>query len=113
MNEPSLSSRERAVCLLEAYEGLLTEKQRDIMDDYYRYDLSLSEIAENRSISRAGAYDAIQKSLEKLEEYEAKLDLIKKKTDICAKIEEIESKNNDEEKLRLYRNLGKELTHGI
>lgn len=113
MNEPSLSSRERAVCLLEAYEGLLTEKQRDIMDDYYRYDLSLSEIAENRSISRAGAYDAIQKSLEKLEEYEAKLGLIKKKTDICAKIEEIESKNNDEEKLRLYRDLGKELTHGI
>ena len=99
--------------LLDFYGEVLTPKQREMLRQYYNDDLSLSEIAENRSISRAGAYDAIQKSLEKLEEYEAKLGLIKKKTDICAKIEEIESKNNDEEKLRLYRNLGKELTHGI
>ena len=62
MNEDALSSRERAVSLLECYESLLTEKQRGVMDDYYRYDLSLGEIGENRSISRSGVYYALTTS---------------------------------------------------
>ena len=113
MNEESLSSRDRAVSLLETYETLLTEKQREIMDDYYRFDLSLSEIAESKGISRAGAYDAIQKSLEKLEEFEAKLQLIKKKGEICEEIAKIEANKDESKILEGYRNLGKELTHGI
>ena len=113
MNEDALSSRDRAVSLLEAYESLLTDKQKGIMDDYYRYDLSLSEIASNRGISRAASYDAIRKSLEKLEEYESKLSLLRKKEELCAKIAEIEGKSDPEEALASYRKLGKELTHGI
>jgi predicted DNA-binding protein YlxM (UPF0122 family) len=34
-------------------KGTLTAEQRDVFQDYYLYDLSLSEIAENRSISRS------------------------------------------------------------
>ena len=79
MNEDALSSRQRAVSLLECYEALLTDKQREIMDDYYRYDLSLGEIAENRNISRAGVYDTLKKSSEKLEDYESKLLLWRRK----------------------------------
>lgn len=113
MNEDALSSRDHVVSLLEAYETLLTKKQREIMDDYYRFDLSLSEIADSRGISRAGAYDAIKKSIDKLEEFEAKLHLVRKKADLCASIGKIESRNDKDKILEGYRDLGKELTHGI
>ena len=113
MNEDALSSRDRVVSLLEAYEALLTTKQREIMDDYYRYDLSLSEIASARNISRAGAYDAIKKSIDKLEEYEGNLLLIQKKVDLCKEIRKIEGQKDEKKILEGYRNLGKELTHGI
>ena len=113
MNEDALSSRDHVVSLLETYEALLTEKQREIMDDYYRFDLSLSEIGEARNISRAGAYDTIKKSIEKLEEFEAKLQLIQKKVDLCADIAKIEAEKDEGKILEGYRNLGKELTHGI
>lgn len=113
MGEDALSSRDRVVSLLEAYENLLTEKQREIMDDYYRFDLSLSEIASARDISRAGAYDAIKKSIDKLEEFEGKLQFIRKRMDICAEIQRIEAQKDEKKILEDYRNLGKELTHGI
>lgn len=113
MNEDALSSRERAVSLLECYESLLTEKQRGVMDDYYRYDLSLGEIGENRSISRAGVYDALKKSNEKLEEFEKNLGLLQKKEQMKEKIQAIEKELDPAKKLQLYEELGKEITHGI
>ena len=113
MNEDALSSRERAVSLLECYESLLTEKQRGVMDDYYRYDLSLGEIGENRNISRAGVYDALKKSNEKLEEFEKNLGLLRKKEQMKEKIQTIEKELDPAKKLQLYEELGKEITHGI
>ena len=113
MNEDALSSRERAVSLLECYESLLTEKQRGVMDDYYRYDLSLGEIGENRSISRAGVYDALKISNEKLEEFEKNLGLLRKKEQMKEKIQTIEKELDPAKKLQLYEELGKEITHGI
>ena len=38
--------------LLEIYGKLLTEKQSQMLEDYYNHDLSLSEIAENQDITR-------------------------------------------------------------
>ena len=38
--------------LLDIYGGVLTDKQRDVLDLYYNEDLSLSEIAANDEISR-------------------------------------------------------------
>ncbi len=113
MSEDPLYSRERAVSLLECYESLLTEKQREVMADYYRFDLSLGEIAENRSISRSGVYDTLQKSTEKLEEFESKLLLLKKKESLCEEIKSIEEEADPKKKLMRYQALGKELTHGI
>ncbi len=46
--------------LLDFYGDVLTEKQRDVMEQYYNDDLSLSEIAENFGISRQGVRDAIK-----------------------------------------------------
>ncbi len=48
--------------LLTIYGGLLTDRQRDVMDLYYNYDLTLSEIAEQLGISRQGVHDLIRRS---------------------------------------------------
>lgn len=55
------------------YGNLLTEKQYQILDDYYNNDLSLSEIAENNEITRQAVNDMINKGKNKLLEYEEKL----------------------------------------
>ena len=47
--------------LVEIYGKLLTEKQYQVISDYYNEDLSLSEIAENNNISRQGVRDIIKK----------------------------------------------------
>ena len=46
--------------LLDYYGPVLTEKQRDILTEYYDEDLSLAEIAENYGITRQGVRDAIK-----------------------------------------------------
>ena len=61
--------------LLDFYEALLTDKQRNICDLYYRHDLSLQEIAENEGISRAAIHDTIKRSSEEMLNYENKLHL--------------------------------------
>jgi uncharacterized protein len=64
--------------LFDAYGNLLTEKQREIIELYYYYDLSLGEISEQLSISRQGVHDSIKKSEQLLRDYEEKLGFVKK-----------------------------------
>lgn len=64
--------------LCEIYGKLLTEKQLDIMDNYYNLDLSLSEIAENEGITRQAVRDIIKKGENKLFELEEKLTFMEK-----------------------------------
>ena len=47
--------------LLDFYGDVLTQKQHDVMEQYYNDDLSLAEIAENFGISRQGVRDAIKR----------------------------------------------------
>lgn len=47
--------------LLDFYGDVLTDKQRDVMEQYYNDDLSLSEIADNFGITRQGVRDAIKR----------------------------------------------------
>lgn len=63
--------------LLTRYGELLTVSQLEIMNYYYQFDLSLSEIAENLNISRTAVQDCVKKSLKKLQGFEAKLKLLK------------------------------------
>ena len=77
---------------LDWYGELLTEKQQDICDLYFKEDLSLSEISENYEISRAAVLDTIKRSKKILEDYEKKLQLIKKfhqRKEIYDKIKEL------------------------
>ena len=71
-----IDQMERMNALLDAYEQLLTEQQREILNLYYKEDLSFSEIAENLHISRAAVNDHIKRSTHILAEYEKKLHLV-------------------------------------
>jgi len=64
--------------LFEIYGGLLTDKKRDMMELYHDEDLSLSEIAEARGISRAAVYDALHSAKETIANYESKLGILEK-----------------------------------
>jgi len=64
--------------LISQYGSLLTQRQQEILNEYYGEDLSLSEIAENEAISRAAVSDLINRSLKQLLNYEDKLKLISK-----------------------------------
>ena len=52
--------------LLDFYGDVLTQRKRDALDFYYNQDMSLSEIAEEMSISRQGVRDMIKKAEDEL-----------------------------------------------
>lgn len=64
--------------LLEIYGKLLTEKQFNLLNDYYNNDLSLAEIAENENITRQAVRDNLKKGERRLFDYEEKLKIMKK-----------------------------------
>ena len=68
----------RYVELFELYQGLLTEKQREMFLSHYCYDLSLAEIAEPEGSTRQSVYAVIKTVKEKLDEYEQKLGFLDK-----------------------------------
>ena len=72
------SDRIESGILFEIYGGLLTEKKRDMMELYHDEDLSLSEIAEARGISRAAVHDALRSARESIDNYESKLGILKR-----------------------------------
>lgn len=78
--------------LCEFYGKLLTEKQYELINDYYNNDLSLSEIAENNNITRQAVRDIIKKGEKKLFEYEEKLKFMQRTLDQEKKIEKALSK---------------------
>ena len=102
--------------LCQIYGKLLTEKQYQVLDDYYNNDLSLSEIAENLNITRQAVRDNIKKGENKLFEYEEKLDVMKKTIDqeekiaiILSEINKIESKSSDKEVGEILNHIRQEL----
>jgi len=68
----------RLSSLFNFYGNLLTDKQKEILEQYCDFDLSLGEIAENLGISRQAVYDTVKRAEKVLESYEEKLGLIAK-----------------------------------
>lgn len=83
--------------LLATYGVLLSSTQKEILESYFSYDLSISEIATERGVSRAAIEDALQKGTQKLEEYEDMLHLLDKKEDILNNINKIRKENISKE----------------
>lgn len=75
--------------LCQIYGKLLTDKQFELIDDYYNNDLSLSEIAENNEITRQAVRDIIKKGEKKLFEYEKELKIMEKMLNQEKKIKDI------------------------
>ena len=102
--------------LCQLYGKLLTEKQYEVLDDYYNNDLSLSEIAENLEITRQAVRDNIKKGENKLLEYEEKLGIMKRFMEqeekiavILSEITKIKSKSSDKEVERILEHIKNEL----
>ena len=64
--------------LFDIYGSLLTDNEQLSFRDYYCEDLSLSEIAEEKSISRSAVQKTIKTVIEKLNNYENNLHIYKK-----------------------------------
>ena len=87
--------------LFEIYGELLTKRQQQIMREYFEYDLSLSEIADNEGISRSAVQDTIKKSKSQLEKFEKILRIQKKNQEINKIIED--KKLSKEEMIKLLK----------
>ncbi len=81
----------RQTLLYDFYGELLTSHQKKIYEDAVFGDLSLSEIAEEQGISRQGVHDLIRRCNRIMEEYEAKLQLIRKFSETKDQVEKIRS----------------------
>ncbi len=75
--------------LMDFYGNLLPEKQQDMLEQYYQEDLSLSEIAENSGITRQGVHDNIKRAVAELKNYEEKLGLLTRFSEITEAANEI------------------------
>ena len=65
--------------LYAVYGKLLTEVQAEITEMYYMFDLSLSEIAEIKNVTRQSVADALKKVRSELDDLEDKLKFVAKK----------------------------------
>lgn len=76
------------ISLWDVYNGLLTQTQQEITDLYFNEDLTVSEIAEEKGISRQAVSECLKGCKKQLEEYEGKLHFCKRIHDISQKFTE-------------------------
>ena len=77
--------------LLDFYGEVLTDKQRDMMQQYFNMDLSLSEIADNFNITRQGVRDAIKRGEGILTQLEGQIGFATKYRDLIDGVDQIRS----------------------
>ena len=95
--------------LLSLYQNLLSETQREILDDYYNFNLSFSEIAENRHISKSAVEDAVKKGKKKLDEFEKQLSSLK----VLQIVHDLKANTNDKETISKLEEIERIMKHGI
>ncbi len=103
--------------LMSIYGKLLTEKQYEILDNYYNSDLSLSEIAENMNITRQAVRDIIKKGENKLFEFEEKLEIMKrtlqqekKINDVLSELTKLQTNSSDKQVQKVLNHIMQELS---
>lgn len=76
--------------LFSIYGFVLTETQQELMRAHYEEDLSLSEIAEERGISKQAVSTQLQRAVDKMEMMEAHLGVVRREADAQRPLEVIE-----------------------
>ena len=82
--------------LYDFYSELLSEKQKQYLNDYYFNDFSLTEISENYDISKQAVSNNIKRTIIELEQYEEKLNLIKLNNERLFLLNELRKSTSDE-----------------
>ena len=86
------------VCLLlDFYSGILTERQRELLNLYYNDDWSLSEIAETDGASRQAVHSVIRRGVDRLKEIEDSLALVEQHRELNHLLAEIKQVVKDDE----------------
>lgn len=108
----------RVSMLCQIYGELLTEKQLEVLTDYYNSDLSLSEIAENNNITRQAVRDIIKKGENKLFELEEKLQIMEKMMkqekllqEVLSELGKIQEVSSDKKIEKILNHVRKELNY--
>jgi hypothetical protein len=87
--------------LFEVYGRLLSSDRQGVMCLYFEYNMTLAEIAKEKNISRQAVLDAIDKSCQKLEEYESVLQVVQKNQTLERELSEIIADKNCPEAVKL------------
>lgn len=95
--------------LLLLYQNLLSDTQKEILDDYFSYNLSISEIAENREISRSAVEDAIKKGKKKLDQIEKEIGNLQ----VLNLIYQMKSDATDDKVIASLEEIERIMKHGI
>ena len=91
--------------LLEIYSSLLSEKQKEYLEDHFENDLSLSEIAKNNNVSRQAIYDNIKRGIALLYDYEDKLKFYQIKKNIREELMNLKENYTKEKLEKIIENL--------
>lgn len=81
----------RTAYLLDFYDNMLSSKQREILDMYYREDMSLAEISSEVGMTRQGVYDYIKRGEKEITSMEDKMRLMDRFLEISKAIDTFES----------------------
>ena len=93
--------------LYDFYSELLSQKQKQYLNDYFFNDLSLTEISENYEISKQAVSNNIKRTIIELEQFEEKLNLIKLNNERLFILNEIRKLTDNEEILDYIEQLSK------
>jgi predicted DNA-binding protein YlxM (UPF0122 family) len=107
------TNRLNIIELVDYYSTLLTERQRSYLELYYNEDMSFAEIGEMMGITRAGAFDVINRARKKLMRFESRTGFVARHREHAALLREATSlaieTNADARIIKLL----KEATDGI
>jgi predicted DNA-binding protein YlxM (UPF0122 family) len=98
-NVTAVSTFESINRLLDRYEKLLTKKQQQTMQAYFRYNLSLQEIADQLHVSRAAVNDSLHLAQKRLLHYEAMLGCLKQEQTLITAIKTLKLSQADQARL--------------
>lgn len=95
MNQ-NLEKKNHYNILYSYYQDLFTEKQKEVFENYYFEDYSLSEISFALNVSRNAIWDLLKKVERNLDNYENKLHLYQKNMNLNKQLDLLKKYVNPE-----------------